>query len=107
GTAVRADRGQGGERAVEQVTVGCGNLRHDAPCGGRREAGAVPGGWGGVAGRSAAAVGGLDLVDVDVAGPVDRVGGGAGDRVAGGRRRPVLDANGPAGPPGQRGGDVP
>src|SRR6185312_14586839 len=39
GAAVRAYRGQGGEPAVEQVTVGCGNLRHDAPCGGRRGAG--------------------------------------------------------------------
>src|SRR5690348_16352175 len=66
----------------------------------------VPSGWGSGQ-RSAAAVGGLDLVDVDVAGPVDRVEGGAGDRVAAGRRRAVLDANGPAGPPGQRSGDVP
>ena len=31
---------------------------------------------------SAAAVGGLDLVDVDITGPVDRVEGGAGDGVA-------------------------
>ena len=58
----------------------------------------MPGGRGQGSGQgSAAAVGGLDLVDVNVTGPVDRVEGGAGDRVAGGRRRPVLDANGPAG----------
>src|ERR1700755_3638838 len=66
-----------------------------------------PAGGAGSRAGSAAAVGGLDLVDIDVAGPVDRVEDGAGDRVARGGRRPVLDANGPAGPPGQRSGDVP
>src|SRR5690348_9913541 len=39
---------------------------------------------------SAAAVGGLDLADVDVAGPVGRVQVGAGDRIAAGRRRAVV-----------------
>jgi DNA-binding CsgD family transcriptional regulator len=53
------------------------------------------------------AVRGLDLLDGDVAGPVVRVQVGAGNRIAGGRRRSVHHLGDPAGPPGHRRGDLP
>src|SRR6202012_5160017 len=54
-----------------------------------------------------AVVDGLDLVDGEVAGPVQGVEGGAGDGAAVGRGRAVDDAGEPGAPPGLGGGDLP